>query len=137
MPNLNGILETPLYVNNIKRSTRFYKTIFNFELMEGNQRIASMKVKEGQVLLIIKKRASLKARKTSGGVIPPTDGDGELHLAFSIPKSELNIWEKWLIENDVPIESKVRWDRAGKGIYFRDPDNHLLELASPGVWSNY
>ena len=137
MPKINGILETALYVNNIKGSIKFYESIFNFELMGADARIASMKVKEGQVLLIFKKGASLKAQLIPGGVIPPTDGKGELHLTFSIAKSELNIWEKWLIENDVPIESKVRWDRGGESLYFRDPDNHLLELASPGVWPNY
>jgi len=26
---------------------------------------------------------------------------------------------------------------AAAGIYFRDPDGHLLELATPGVWSMY
>jgi hypothetical protein len=23
------------------------------------------------------------------------------------------------------------------GVYFRDPDGHLLELLTPGVWSTY
>ncbi|HHQ6628438.1 TPA: VOC family protein, partial [Serratia fonticola] len=22
-------------------------------------------------------------------------------------------------------------------IYFRDPDGHLLELVTPGIWANY
>ena len=26
---------------------------------------------------------------------------------------------------------------AGRSIYFRDPDGHLLELATPGLWSVY
>lgn len=27
--------------------------------------------------------------------------------------------------------------RGGCSVYFRDPDGHLLELATPGVWINY
>ncbi|MEP7038442.1 MAG: glyoxalase, partial [Acidobacteriota bacterium] len=35
------------------------------------------------------------------------------------------------------IESKVKWERGGTSIYFRDPDKHLLELATPGLWTIY
>jgi catechol 2,3-dioxygenase-like lactoylglutathione lyase family enzyme len=31
----------------------------------------------------------------------------------------------------------VRWPRGGESIYFRDPDGHLVELATPGLWDNY
>ena len=27
--------------------------------------------------------------------------------------------------------------RSGESIYFRDPDGHLLELATPGLWPGY
>jgi catechol 2,3-dioxygenase-like lactoylglutathione lyase family enzyme len=27
--------------------------------------------------------------------------------------------------------------RGGHSIYFRDPDGHLLELATPGLWAGY
>jgi len=27
--------------------------------------------------------------------------------------------------------------RGGHSIYFRDPDGHLLELATPGLWAIY
>jgi hypothetical protein len=37
----------------------------------------------------------------------------------------------------VSIESVVTWPRGGTSLYFRDPNDHLLELITPGVWSIY
>lgn len=136
MPKLNEISETALYVDNVNRSVEFYETIFNFDVMGADERFAALNIKKGQVLLLFKKGASVEPTKTDGGIIPPSDGKGELHLAFSITKSELDEWEKWLLENNVQIESRVRWDRGGESIYFRDPDKHSIELASPVIWPN-
>ena len=32
---------------------------------------------------------------------------------------------------------KRGWERGGRSLYFRDPDQHLLELATPGTWPIY
>jgi catechol 2,3-dioxygenase-like lactoylglutathione lyase family enzyme len=37
----------------------------------------------------------------------------------------------------VNIESRVKWPRGGESIYFRDPDDHLVELVTPGTWAIY
>jgi len=37
----------------------------------------------------------------------------------------------------VAIEGRVDWPRGGRSVYFRDPDGHLLEFATPGQWSIY
>ena len=83
-----------------------------------------------QVLLLFKKGASHTIQS-------PHDGDGELHVAFAIAASERERWEEWLVENGIAIEEKRRWDLGGESIYFRDPDRHLLEIATPGVWTIY
>jgi catechol 2,3-dioxygenase-like lactoylglutathione lyase family enzyme len=88
-------------------------------------------------LLLFKKGASLQAVVTPGGKIPPCDGSGNSHLAFPVAVSQLEDWEKRLLENGIAIESKVHWERRGQSLYFRDPDGNLLELATPGLWSTY
>ena len=35
------------------------------------------------------------------------------------------------------VEEKRAWESGGQSIYFRDPDRHLIEIATPGVWSIY
>ena len=37
----------------------------------------------------------------------------------------------------IAIEGRTDWSRGGHSIYFRDPDGHLLELATPGLWTIY
>ena len=60
-----------------------------------------------------------------------------LFLAFAVSAQELEPWERWLEQHHVVIESRVRWERGGQSIYFRDPDGHLLELVTPGCWAIY
>jgi catechol 2,3-dioxygenase-like lactoylglutathione lyase family enzyme len=58
-------------------------------------------------------------------------------MAFAIAKDTLPDWRICLSENNVPIESELVTDRGGTSVYFRDPDNHLIELATPGIWPTY
>jgi catechol 2,3-dioxygenase-like lactoylglutathione lyase family enzyme len=137
IPKLNALLETALYVEDLECSVAFYKTIFEFEPISSSERLCALSVLDRQILLLFLKGASAVETVTSGGIIPPNDGDGQLHIAFAIAASELERWENWLTANDIEIESKVKWERGGTSIYFRDPDEHLLELATPGLWTIY
>ncbi len=137
MPSLSGVLETALYVEDLERSIRFYKTIFGFETLQGDERFCALSVNGRQVLLLFRKGGTTAPVETPGGTIPPHDGDGHLHFAFSIAASERKKWEDWLSEKGVPVESRVLWPRGGQSFYFRDPDGHLVELATPGLWSIY
>jgi catechol 2,3-dioxygenase-like lactoylglutathione lyase family enzyme len=137
MPNVTGVLETALYVEDLPRAIQFYQTIFHFDILVSNERICAMSVAGKQVFLLFKKGESAKPLETAGGVIPPHGGTGNLHMAFSIPAAEFEAWEKWLQQNGVAIESYVNWAEGGRSLYFRDPDNHVIELATPGTWAIY
>jgi catechol 2,3-dioxygenase-like lactoylglutathione lyase family enzyme len=90
------------------------------------------------VLLLFLKGGTLEpAVLPNGDVIPPHDGSGQNHLGLAIAKDELAEWESRLAERGIAIESRVRWERGGVSIYFRDPDGHLLELLTPGIWPIY
>jgi catechol 2,3-dioxygenase-like lactoylglutathione lyase family enzyme len=137
MPKVTGVLETALYVEDLPRAVQFYRTLFNFDLLFSDDRACGMSVAGKQVLLLFKKGASNRPHQTSGGVIPPHDGDGQLHAAFSISAAEFEEWEKRLAQNGVAIESTVQWAEGGRSLYFRDPDQHAIELATPGTWPIY
>ncbi|MGH7601782.1 MAG: VOC family protein [bacterium] len=137
MPNVTGVLETALYVEDLPRATQFYKTIFHFDILFSDDRACAMSVAGKHVLLLFKKGGSVNPHKTSGGMIPPHDGAGNLHAAFSISAAEFETWENWLRQNGVVIESYVNWAEGGRSLYFRDPDHHVIELATPGTWAIY
>jgi catechol 2,3-dioxygenase-like lactoylglutathione lyase family enzyme len=126
-----GILESSLYVTDLARSVSFYKKIFGFEVISDfGERGCAMKAGNRHVLLLFKKGGSLN-------IVSPHDGDGELHLAFAIGADELTRWEAWLAENGIAVEDTQAWKLGGHSLYFRDPDRHLLEVATPGVWTIY
>jgi len=86
---------------------------------------------------LFKRGASNCVTQLPFGKLGPHDGSGPLHFAFAILAEDLGAWEKTLDAKGIEIESRVRWPRGGTSIYFRDPDNNLLELATPGVWPIY
>jgi catechol 2,3-dioxygenase-like lactoylglutathione lyase family enzyme len=130
-PKSEGILESALYVKDVASSARFYEKIFGFRaISDFGERGCAIEAGSRQVLLLFKKGGSLVGQS-------PHDGDGELHVAFAIAASELARWEEWLAENEIAVEERRVWERGGTSVYFRDPDRHLLEVATPGVWPNY
>ena len=130
-PKIDGILESSLYVSDLARSVRFYQETFGFSVIsEFGERGCALQAGTRQVLLLFKKGASRN-------IPSPHDGDGELHLAFAIPSAELANWESWLASKGIVAEEKKTWELGGQSLYFRDPDRHLIELATPGTWSIY
>ena len=135
IPRIGGVIETALYVEDLARSRTFYQGLFGFTVaMEPIDRMVVLNVTDDQVLLLFKKGASTEATVLSFGTIPPTDGDGHLHVAFGVSPSDVDAWERQLRTAGVEIESRIDWPEGGRSLYFRDPDGHALELKTSN-WS--
>ena len=63
-----------------------------------------------------------------------TTGAGVSHLALSIASEDLDAWRNRLVERGVEVVGEYRWPRGGTSLYIRDPDDALVELATPGLW---
>lgn len=137
MPRLNRIIETALYVDDLERARRFYETELGLEPMLKTKTLYAYDVGGASVLLLFLRGQSLHTQSSAKGNIPPHDGRGPLHICFAIGTDELAVWEAKLEASGIAIEGRMSWDRGGKSIYFRDPDGHLLELMTPGIWPNY
>jgi catechol 2,3-dioxygenase-like lactoylglutathione lyase family enzyme len=130
-PRIDGLLESSLYVMDVAVSAKFYDQVLGFPLISDfGHRGCAMQAGPRHVLLLFAEGASL-------GIQSPHNGSGELHVAFAISDAELPAWESWLAVNGITVEEKRTWEWGGISIYFRDPDRHLVELATPGVWSIY
>jgi len=137
MPELDGVLETALYTDDMERARAFYEGVLELKSIFGDSRLTAYGVAPRSVLLIFKRGSATQTVTMPGGTIPGHDGGGPLHIAFAIGRDELARWEQHLAARGVAIEGATTWSRGGRSIYFRDPDGHLLELATPGLWSVY
>ena len=137
MPSLTGVLETSLYVDDLDRASRFYEETFGLTRIEGDDRLRASSVGGRSVLLLLKRGASNRVTQLPEGRLGPHDGSGPLHLAFSVSAEDLPAWERLIDEREIANETRMQWTRGARSIYFRDPDNHSVEVATPGVWSIY
>jgi catechol 2,3-dioxygenase-like lactoylglutathione lyase family enzyme len=137
MPSVGRLLESSLYVENVAVASLFNEQVFGFRKLHSDDRFCALSVSDQQVLLLFRKGGTTAPLQIPGGMIPPHDGSGEMHLAFTIRAEDEQRWRDHLLENEIAIESRVEWPRGGSSMYFRDPDRHLLELITPGCWSIY
>jgi catechol 2,3-dioxygenase-like lactoylglutathione lyase family enzyme len=137
MPHVNGILETAVYVADLARSLSFYRDLLGLDLMLADDRFAAFDVAPGQVFLLFVQGSARQPIHLHGGVIPPHDAAGSIHFAFRVAAADLPAWEERLHRHGVAVEGRVTWPAGGHSLYFRDPDGHLVELATPGIWRNY
>ena len=134
MARIDGILETVLYVTDLDRAAGFYAGVLGLGVIFSDDRMRTFDVGGRGTLLLFLQGGTKGAVETPFGTIPAHDAKGCQHLAFSIAKEALGDWQDRLQARGVAIESLVDWPRGGISLYFRDPDGHLLELATPGLW---
>ena len=136
-PAVTAVLETCLYVDELESASKFYEELFAWERMFGDERMRAYGVAPGSVLLLFRQGATREAVHVPGGVIPAHDGIGGAHVAFAIAATDWDAWTERLAERGIRIEHVVNWPRGGRSMYFRDPDQNLVELATPGLWAVY
>lgn len=137
MPKLGGILETALYTDDLDKARAFYEDVLELEPIYADERLCAYGVADRDVLLLFRRGTTMETVTMPGGTIPGHDGSGPLHVAFAIARDDLGAWEQHLTSRQIEIEGRIDWPRGGRSIYFRDPDGHLLELATPGLWTVY
>ncbi len=136
-PRLGGVLETALYVKDLPRAARFYEETMGLKPLHRDDRLCALDCGPGSVLLLFLRGDTDKTLRLPGGEIPPHEGSGRLHFAMAIARDDLAAWELHLTQSGVLIEGRMNWPRGGASLYFRDPEGNLMELATPGLWSNY
>lgn len=130
------ILETALSVADLARSRDFYSRLFEYSVINADDRFCAFRVGGRQVFLLFLKGSDPDGTRLPFGFIPAHGASGRSHVAFSISKDEIPVWLSRLSDQGIAVESQFTWPLGGTSIYFRDPDDHLLELITPGVWGD-
>lgn len=128
-PDLGGIHEAALYVDDLKRDERFWRRL-------GLQVVARKEgrhvfLRAGRDMLLLFDPAGSRA---SEGV-PAHGADGPGHVAFDVPDiAALEAWRGHLAEAGIEVEHEQEWPSGGRSVYFRDPSGNSIELITRGTW---
>nr|WP_321459467.1 VOC family protein [uncultured Cohaesibacter sp.] len=133
---ITSILETPVYVDDLDTAYQFYHDLLGLRRMVKGERIDAYDVAPGQVLIACLLGACEQDAVIDGQRVPGHHARGPAHFAFRIEWQDLEDWIDKLAESGVAIESAVTWPLGGSSIYFRDPFENVVELATAGVWPN-
>jgi catechol 2,3-dioxygenase-like lactoylglutathione lyase family enzyme len=130
MPRLGGVFESALYVTDVERAVGFYRDMLGLRVLGDVDKDRGAAFAVGRtVLLVFRAEETLK-----GDRLPPHGATGTGHVAFLVEPEELDAWRRHLTERGVPIEMEHSFRNNPPSIYFRDPDENLLELAVFEVW---
>jgi len=136
-PEINGLAETSLYVEDVDRSVEFYQRVLGLRLLSRSPRLAALDAGRQGALLLFRHGLTSDGMVDEDGTIPGHEGQGRLHMAFAIASEALPAWRARLEREGIPLAGEARWRRGGTSLYFRDPDGHAIELATPGLRANY
>lgn len=124
-----GILEASLYVNDIERADAFYSKILHLcRIRKKAEREVAYRL--GATVLILFHPEATRTQTD----LPAHSAVGTGHLALCMHPQEIDAWRAHLQSCGVKIEREKQWQRGGYSIYFRDPDDNCVELATANVW---
>ena len=129
-PRLTFVLETSLYVSDLRRAIAFYTEKLGLRVITEFPDGVGAALEAGpSVLLLFRPGESRK-----GNVLPPHGADGQGHVAFRVEPHEIDLWRARLRELEIPIEQEFTFGDNPPSLYFRDPDGNLLEIAVDRIW---
>lgn len=128
--NVQQVLETCLYVDDLSRAEQFYTHVLGLTVVSRQSgRHVFLRCGQQMVLLF-----NPLASRVASDEVPPHGAFGPGHLAFAAAEADLPAWQAWLAQCQVTIEKIVQWPSGGHSLYFRDPAGNSLELATPKIW---
>ena len=131
----SAILESALYVDDLKAAEEFYGGVLGLEVItHAEGRHIFFRCGEGVVLLFNADATEIPSASGARLPVPPHGARGPVHLCFAATGEEIARWKADLQARGVAIEADFEWPNGGRSIYFRDPSGNSLEIAEPRIW---
>src|SRR5262249_8843010 len=137
MPKLDGILETAIHTTDMPRSRAFYEGVLELTPIHSDERLSAYVVAGRDVLLVFRKGPTAKTVTLPAAPFPAMVVTALCMWHSRLQKMNSIIGRRISLSVELLSKGRNNWERGGRSIYFRDPDGHLLELATPGLWSVY
>lgn len=107
--------------DDLARMKRFYTDIFNFRIEEESKHWIAFRV--GTLFLGLRPRG----RPYDGPAIPDTSA--AMQLSFRVPPADVDLAYQALKAKEVDvIEAPANQDWPHRTLFFRDPENNVLEI---------
>lgn len=135
-PTLARIVETSLYVQDLRAARHFYAEVLGLEMLLTASRLIALRVGGLSVLLLFHRSAMEHATSPPHTVRSPRGIDSPQQLLFAIPSDAVNTWIERLQQHGIAIENRTSSAQGSESICIRDPDGHAVELVTPGLWSH-
>jgi catechol 2,3-dioxygenase-like lactoylglutathione lyase family enzyme len=134
-PTIKKIVETSLYVKDLKESEEFYTGVLGLEVV-ARKAGRHVFIKAGRNMLLLFSPEGLRREHEELGdrAIPQVYERGRTHIAFEVNEEDMPRWKETLGAKKVPIEFAKNWPAGNRSYYFRDPDQNVVELITPGSW---
>lgn len=151
------VLETCLYVRDMNQSLAFYINVLGLQPQIKSSRLTMFPL--GNTTLILFQLGMTASDSVSeSGIVPghgpdeqtlialteendkPDSDSRRLHMHYCLAVSsreEVEVWEEYLKSMEVKLRGSMNWQKGGKSVYFEDPDGHIGEIGSRGIWEHW
>jgi len=123
------IKETCLYVQDLQQTKLFYNGKLGLEVI-GEVAGRHVFFRAGESVLL----CFIATESAKSQMVPPHFGRGNMHLAFEVSPGDYPARKAEIEQLGISIEMEYEWGRGYHSFYFRDPDQHVLEIVMTGMW---
>ncbi|MFN3404486.1 MAG: VOC family protein [Cytophagaceae bacterium] len=125
----NSIKETCLYVKDLNATEAFYRDKLGLQVIARAENRHVFFRAGTSVLLCFNPEMTEKETE-----LPPHFATGNIHMAFEVPGEQYVSWKNFIQDNGIEVIYEKTWRNNVKSFYFKDPDGHVLEIVTPGLW---
>ena len=115
---IESISHLGLTVSNLENSIKFYRDLFDFEVIENNSSQAL--IKEGEIIISLNEAEKFKIQENLKN-----------RVSFIVDEDDFEDAVDELNEKKIPIVSGPENIRKGQSVVFLDPDGNQIELCYP------